>query len=231
MNKKKLLATLSSFSVGIWRAISFFILAPLIYNVYSYFANTGATDNLQYLETYINDSKSVQIELPLNREQIERKYVANYRDKHNNLIYYFTVSFYDAKMKKYIAICMFEGIDFFNQEKRRGDLGAARIKSYFNPDNVFLVHINKTQLRDSKYGTKENPVPAFWYKFISGRVERQIKKDNVPYDRSTKSIPYFDVQDNVTAEEYKHFVTEYLIRILDKKELERLYGNEVHSER
>ena len=52
-----------------------------------------------------------------------------------------------------------------------------------------------------------------------------------PYDRATKSIPYFDVQDNVTAEEYKHFVTEYLIRILDKKELERLYGNEVHSER
>ena len=41
---------------------------------------------------------------------------------------------------------MFEGIDFFNQEKRRGDLGAARIKSYFNPGNVFLVHINKTQL-------------------------------------------------------------------------------------
>ena len=72
MNKKKFLATLSPFSVGIWRAIGFFILAPLIYNVYSYFANTGATGNLQYLETYINDSKSVQIELPLNREQIER---------------------------------------------------------------------------------------------------------------------------------------------------------------
>ena len=46
---------------------------------------------------------------------------------------------------------MFEGIDFFNQEKRCGNLGAARIKSYFNPGNVFLVHINKTQLRDSKY--------------------------------------------------------------------------------
>ncbi len=183
MNKKKFLATLSPFSVGIWRAIGFFILAPLIYNVYSYFANTGATDNLQYLETYINDSKRVQIELPLNREQIERKYVTNYRDKHNNLIYYFTVSFYDAKMKKYIAICMFEGIDFFNQEKR------------------------------------------------PGRVERQIKKDNTPYDRSTKSIPYFDVQDNVTAAEYKLFVAEYLIRVLDKKELERLYGNAVHSER
>ncbi len=67
MNKKKFLATLSLFSVGIWRAIGFFILAPLIYNVYSYFANTGNIGNLQYLETYINDSKIVQIELPFNR--------------------------------------------------------------------------------------------------------------------------------------------------------------------
>ena len=71
----------------------------------------------------------------------------------------------------------------------------------------------------------------FGINFISGRVERQIKKDNNPYDRSTKSIPYFDVQDNVTAAEYKLFVAEYLIRVLDKKELERLYGNAVHSER
>lgn len=228
MNKKKIRTTLSSFSGGIWRAIGFFLLAPLIYTIYSYFANTGNTDNLQYLKTYINDSEIVQIKLPSNREQIEKKYVTNYRDQHNNLIYYFTVSFYDAKIKKYIAICMFEGIDFFNQEKRGGDLGAARIKSYFNPGNIFLVHVNKTQLHDSKYGTKENPVPVFWYKFISGTVERQIKKDNTPYDRSTKSIPYFDVQDNLTTEEYKLFVSEYLIRILNKEELKRLYENEVH---
>lgn len=92
---------------------------------------------------------------------------------------------------------MFEGIDFFNQQKRGGDLGTARIKSYFNPGNIFLVHVNKTQLHDSKYGTKGNPIPVFWYKFISGSVEKLIKKDNMPYNRSTKSIPYFDVQDNL----------------------------------
>ena len=91
-----------------------------------------------------------------------------------------------------------------------------------------MVHVNKTQLHDSKYGTKENPVPVFWHKFISGTVERQIKKDNTPYDRSTKSILYFDVQDNLTAEEYKLFVAEYLIRILNKEELKRLYENKVH---
>ena len=92
MNKKKFLLHYRFFLLEYGELLAFHI-SSLIYNVYSYFANTGTTDNLQYLETYINESKSVQIELPLNREQIERKYVANYRDKHNNLIYYFTVSF------------------------------------------------------------------------------------------------------------------------------------------
>ncbi len=50
----------------------------------------------------------------------------------------------------------------------------------------------------------------------------------MPYYRSTKSILYFDVQDNLTAEEYKLFVAEYLIRILNKEELKRLYENKVH---
>lgn len=132
------------------------------------------------------------------------------------------------KSKSILRYVCLKVLTFFNQEKRGGDLGAARIKSYFNPGNIFLVHVNKTQLHDSKYGTKENPVPVFWHKFISGTVERQIKKDNTPYDRSTKSIPYFDVQDNLTTEEYKLFVSEYLIRILNKEEVKRLYENEVH---
>ncbi|MBW4750951.1 hypothetical protein KZO41_13130, partial [Prevotella melaninogenica] len=68
----------------------------------------------------------------------------------------------------------------------------------------------------------------FWHKFIYRSVEKQIKKDNVPYNRSTKSIPYFDIQDNLTTEEYKLFVAEYLIRILNKEELKRLYENKVH---
>ena len=61
------------------------------------------------------------------------------------------------------------------------------------------------------------------------KIRELFSLPNVHY--ATKSIPYFDVQDNVTAAEYKLFVAEYLIRVLDKKELERLYGNDVHSER
>ena len=98
MNKEKLLF-MASYSGGIWRAIGFFVIAPLIYNVYSYFANSGDTDNLQYLETYIGDSRIIRIELPTNIDQLDANFITNYRDRHRHLIYYFTASFYDTRLK------------------------------------------------------------------------------------------------------------------------------------
>ena len=98
MNKEKLLF-MASYSGGIWRAIGFFVIAPLIYNVYSYFANSGDTDNLQYLETYIGDSRIIRIELPTNIDQLDANFITNYRDRNRHLIYYFTASFYDARLK------------------------------------------------------------------------------------------------------------------------------------
>ena len=98
MNKEKLLF-MASYSGGIWRAIGFFVIAPLIYNVYSYFANSGDTDNLQYLETYIGDSRIIRIELPTNIDQLDANFITSYRDRHRHLIYYFAASFYDTKQK------------------------------------------------------------------------------------------------------------------------------------
>ena len=88
MNKEKLLA-ITSYSSGILRAIGFFVIAPLIYNVYSYFANSGDTDNLQYLETYIGDSRIIRIELPTNIDQLDANFITSYRDRHRHLIYLF----------------------------------------------------------------------------------------------------------------------------------------------
>ena len=98
MNKEKLLA-IASYSGGIWRAIGFFVIAPLIYNAYSYFVNTGDTDNLRYIETYIGDSRIIRIELPTNIDQLDANFITNYRDRHRHLIYYFAASFYDTKQK------------------------------------------------------------------------------------------------------------------------------------
>ena len=105
MNKEKLLF-MASYSGGIWRAIGFFVIAPLIYNVYSYFANSGDTDNLQYLETYIGDSRIIRVELPINIDQLDANFITSYQDRHRHLIYYFATSFYDTKQKISGIVCV-----------------------------------------------------------------------------------------------------------------------------
>ena len=88
MNKEKWLAivlTIGSCPSGILRAIGFFVIAPLIYNVYSYFANSGDTDNLQYLETYIGDSRIIRIELPTNIDQLDANFITSYRYRQRHL--------------------------------------------------------------------------------------------------------------------------------------------------
>ena len=102
-------------------------------------------------------------------------------------------------------------------------MGAGRWKSYFNEGNVFLVRVNRIQLHDPKYGTKENPVPVFWYKFVKGTIRYRYNTDGTPYDPSQHD-PYFEVQDNVSDEANKLFVTEYLTRFLPQEEIERLFG-------
>lgn len=118
MNKEKLLA-IASYSGGIWRAIGFFVIAPLIYNVYSYFANTGDTDNLRYIETYIGDSRIIRIELPTNIDQLDANFITSYRDRHRHLIYYFTASFYDTKQKISSIVCWLPFVSTLFSESTR----------------------------------------------------------------------------------------------------------------
>ena len=127
MNKEKLLF-MASYSGGIWRAIGFFVIAPLIYNVYSYFANSGDTDNLQYLETYIGDSRIIRIELPTNIDQLDANFITSYRDRHRHLIYYFAASFYDTKQKISGIICWLPFVSTLFSESTRYQLACAIVE-------------------------------------------------------------------------------------------------------
>ena len=127
MNKEKLLF-MASYSGGIWRAIGFFVIAPLIYNVYSYFANSGDTDNLQYLETYIGDSRIIRIELPTNIDQLDANFITNYRDRHRHLIYYFAASFYDTKQKISGIICWLPFVSTLFSESTRYQLACTIVE-------------------------------------------------------------------------------------------------------
>ena len=116
MNKEKLLF-MASYSGGIWRAIGFFVIAPLIYNVYSYFANTGDTDNLQYIETYIGDSRIIRIELPINIDQLDA-----------NFYLLFAASFYDAKQKISGIVCWLPFVSTLFSKSTRYQLACAIVE-------------------------------------------------------------------------------------------------------
>ena len=127
MNKEKLLF-MASYSGGIWRAVGFFVIAPLIHNAYSYFANTGDTDNLRYIETYIGDSRIIRVELPINIDQLDANFITSYQDRHRHLIYYFATSFYDTKQKISGIVCWLPFVSTLFSESTRYQLACAIVE-------------------------------------------------------------------------------------------------------
>lgn len=220
-NKKEyLLNVLAKISPASYHAIGHSVIAPLLVLVIDYFLNSGNTDAITYVDSYIANSDTIQIVYPdIDKVEINCEC---YSDRYRHDKTYYMYTFYSNSLKKYISISMFAGVDFFNKEKREGDLGRMR-PSYYIPGNVFLVRVNRIQLHDSQYGTKENPVPVFWYKFIKGEIFTRHFPDGTPYDPSHPN-PFFLAQDTVTDEANKLFVTEYLTHFLPPKELERLFG-------
>lgn len=211
--------------LGVLRAIGFFVIAPLCLYAWDFFFNRGNTDALKYVNYYIENSEIIQIVYP-DYDMTDFK-IKGYKDQYRHKKRYYGETFYSDSLKKYISIIMFEGVDYYNKEKKEGDLGAGRLKSYYIKGNVFLVRVNRMQLHDYQYGTKGNPVPVFWYKFVSGKIEHRVNKDGTTYN-SAQNNPYFTAQDTVSNEANKLFVGEYLSRFLSPKELERLF-NDVNS--
>lgn len=82
MNKDKLLF-MASYSGGIWRAIGFFILAPLLYNACEYLFNIGNTDGLKYVVYFADPYASWQKGAVENTNKLIRLYIpkqANFDD-------------------------------------------------------------------------------------------------------------------------------------------------------
>ena len=74
---------MASYSGGIWRAIGFFILAPLLYNACEYLFNIGNTDGLKYVVYFADPYASWQKGAVENTNKLIRLYIpkqANFDD-------------------------------------------------------------------------------------------------------------------------------------------------------
>ena len=170
--KEKFIDAFFRFSPAWGRALGFFVFAPLLAFLGDHLLNSGNTDALAYVDEYIQNSDTIRVVYPEHRygDGLTETIFDVYHDQDHHKKCYIKEVFYSDSLRKYIAMILFEGVDFYDKEKRGGDLGAGREKSYFNEGNVFLVRVNRIQLHDPKYGTKENPVPVFWYKFVKGTI-------------------------------------------------------------
>ena len=123
-------------------------------------------------------------------------------------------SFYSPKYRKYLGVVTFEG--GYNTAPRGygeklwyGDLEVQRL-NFLEEIKSFSAYVNRQQWQDSTYGTKDNPVPIFFKRALSGHET-------------------LDMDEHITIKPSvnKKFVELYLAHELSSKEFNRLYGEDI----
>ncbi|GAB6959872.1 hypothetical protein JCM15754A_12070 [Prevotella aurantiaca JCM 15754] len=207
-----------------FNVIGRFVLAPIIYFSYVFIFNRGNSNGLKYVDEYINNSVLIEVvvpKIPLYNEKTYGFYhkLDSYRDEFNGLKYVNRNTAYSERYKKYVTVIMFEGYEYYYAGDSKYDMAGKRCASFFYFGNRMLVRANKVQLQDSHYGSLQNPVPVFFYCFVSGK--RRFKGPDSDYDPKN---PLHVALDSVNTDFNRLYVEKYLTRIIDVDELTRLYG-------
>lgn len=113
----------------------------------------------------------------------------------------YSYTFLDSISKKYYRIYIIDDTK---------GIKSSCLKSQIENRQIF-VFVNKDDLANFKYGTKENPVPVFNYKGIEKPLIISVGNDN-------------HMSLEPTQQEYEHNVITYLTYIMPKEEFERRFG-------
>ena len=192
--------------------------APLLIFIITRFTLGGNKDAIPYADTYIKNSDTIVVKIPKDHHKIKKgddifttsgwfMGVAQTRTATYNLYYFFS-----PKYKKYLGVVSFEGsyntIQRGNGEKIWYDDIEGNRLTFLYSIKSFSAYVNRQQLQDPTYGTKDNPVPIFFKRALS-------------WPKSLGGIEeYITIKPSVN----KKFVELYLAHELSSKEFNRLYG-------
>ena len=194
--------------------------APLLIFIITRFTLGGNKDAIPYADTYIKNSDTIVVKIPINHREIDIDDdvfttcgwfmgVAQTRSATYNMY-----SFYSPEHKKYLGVVTFIGS--YNTIQRGSgekiwydDLEAQRLDVLYDIKS-FSAYVNRQQWQDPTYGTKDNPVPIFFKRALSGHET-------------------LDMDDFITIKPSvnKKFVELYLAHELSSKEFNRLYGEDM----
>ena len=194
--------------------------APLLIFIITRFTLGGNKDAIPYADTYIKNSDTIVVKTPINGLEIDIDDdvfttsgwfmgVAQSRMATYNMY-----SFYSPEHKKYLGVVTFIGS--YNTIQRGSgekiwydDIEVQRL-TYLYDIKSFSAYVNRQQWQDPTYGTKDNPVPIFFKRALSGHET-------------------LDMDDFITIKPSvnKKFVELYLAHELSSKEFNRLYGEDM----
>ena len=195
--------------------------APLLIFIITRFTLGGNKDAIPYADTYIKNSDTIVVKIPINHREIDVyddifttsgwfMGVAQTRSATYNMIY-----FYSPEHKKYLGVVTFEG--GYNTAPRgygeklwHEDLEVQRL-NFLEEIKSFSAYVNRQQWLDPTYGTKDNPVPIFFKRSLSGHEKLGGMDDFITIKPSVN----------------KKFVELYLAHELSSKEFNRLYGEDM----
>ncbi|QUB69597.1 hypothetical protein J5A68_09135 [Prevotella melaninogenica] len=194
--------------------------APLLIFIITRFTLGGNKDAIPYADTYIKNSDTIVVKIPINHHEIDTyddifttsgwfMGVAQTRSATYNMYY-----FYSPEHKKYLGVVTFKGC--YNTIQRGSgekiwydDIEDHRLTFLYRIKS-FSAYVNRQQWLDPTYGTKDNPVPIFFKRALSGHET-------------------LDMDEHITIKPSvnKKFVELYLAHELSSKEFNRLYGEDM----
>ena len=193
------------------------VAIPLLVSLIAKFTLGGNKAAVPYADTYIRNSDTIVVQIPditlitpIDKIFTSRAWFAGMA--HSQKSTYEQICFYSPEYKRHLAVISFiggynlaqmgTGEDAYNV-----DVEKERLSIICNSKTI-SAYINKTQWQDPTYGTKDNPMPIFFKKSLTGMEFCASETDLLTIKPSV----------------YKKFVELYLAHGLEPEEFDRLYG-------
>ena len=193
------------------------VATPLVVSLIAKFTLGGNKVAVPYADTYIRNSDTIVVTIPelavitpVNKTFTSRAWFAGMA--HSQKSTYKQICFYSPEYKRHLAVISFIGGYNVAQMGTGKDAYNVDVEeerfTIICESKTISAYINKTQWQDPTYGTKDNPMPIFFKKSLTGMEFCASETDLLTIKPSV----------------YKKFVELYLAHGLEPEEFDRLYG-------
>ena len=193
------------------------VVTPLVVSLIAKFTLGGNKAAVPYADTYIRNSDTIVVQIPyftqitpIDKVFTSRAWFAGMA--HSEKSTYEQICFYSPEYKRHLAVISFIGGYNVAQMGTGEDAYNVDVEeerfTIICESKTISAYINKTQWQDPTYGTKDNPMPIFFKKSLTGMESCASETDLLTIKPSV----------------YKKFVELYLAHGLEPEEFDRLYG-------